>query len=105
MGNGMFGGHPCTKSRQNEPAISGTPCCGGRWIYGQRYDRSKTRRLLLSPSPGAAAHAGLDRHFAMQNRRAGGQRFGRIDDRVGIDAIVAIEVGDGAGLLALEEAN
>ena len=33
--------------------------------------------------------ARLNRHFAMQHRGAG-EAFGRIDDRIGIDAVVAI---------------
>src|ERR1700735_5342438 len=31
-GNGTFDRHPRTKYQQNEPAISGTPHCGERWI-------------------------------------------------------------------------
>src|ERR1700681_5102187 len=38
------------------------------------------------------------RHFPMPHRRAGGETFGGVDDGVGVDAVVAIEVIDGAGL-------
>src|ERR1700676_1273052 len=38
------------------------------------------------------------RHLAMPYRRAGGETFGGVDDGVGVDAVVAIEVIDGAGL-------
>src|SRR3954468_21932457 len=41
----------------------------------------------------------------MQHRRAGGEAFGRIDDGVGVDAVVAVEVGDGAGLAELLDAE
>src|ERR1700694_5727645 len=34
----------------------------------------------------------------MPHRRAGGETFGGVDDGVGVDAVVAIEVIDGAGL-------
>src|SRR5262245_28802574 len=40
----------------------------------------------------------LHRHFAVQHGRAGLHRLGHVDDRIGIDAVVAIEVGDAAGL-------
>src|SRR5579863_10064378 len=47
----------------------------------------------LGPS-GPASH----RHFAMPHRCAGGEAFGRIEDRVGVEAVVPIEIVDGAGL-------
>src|SRR6516164_2328464 len=45
------------------------------------------------------------RHFAMQNRRAKGEAFGGIDNRVGIDPVVAVEVVDRAGLAELRHAE
>src|SRR6478735_6505866 len=47
----------------------------------------------------------LNRHFPMQHRRTGGEAFSRIDDGVGVDAVVAVEVGDGAGLAELLNAE
>src|SRR3954447_7692398 len=40
----------------------------------------------------------LHRHFTMPHRGAGGEAFGRVDDGVGVDAVVAIQLVDGAGL-------
>src|ERR1700739_1523474 len=37
------------------------------------------------------------RHFAMQNRSTECEALGGIDDGVGIDAVMAIELVDGAG--------
>src|SRR5581483_6951043 len=45
------------------------------------------------------------RHLAVQDRRAGCEALGRIDDGVGVDAVVAIEVGDGAGLAEMLDAE
>src|SRR5579872_7542007 len=45
-------------------------------------------------APGPTSHG----QFPVTHRRAGGETFGRIDDGVGIDAVVAIEVVDRAGL-------
>src|SRR5690348_12989374 len=47
----------------------------------------------------------LHRHLAMEHRRARGEAFRRIDDRIRVDAVVAIEVGDGAGLAELLDAE
>ena len=47
----------------------------------------------------------LHRHFAVPHRRAGGEAFGCIDDGVGIHAVVAVEVVDGAGLAELLDAE
>src|SRR5512143_1115057 len=41
----------------------------------------------------------------MEDRGAGGEAFGRIDDGVGIDAVVAVEVGNRAGLAELLDAE
>src|SRR5262245_50011209 len=45
------------------------------------------------------------RHFAVPHGTAGGEAYGRIDDRVGVDAIVPIEVVDGAGLAEVLDAE
>src|SRR5450755_60045 len=57
----------------------------GLWIPGSRFAR-----------PGMTTSISSHRHFAMQHGRAGGQAFGRINDGVGVDAVVAIEIIDGA---------
>src|ERR1700759_1695006 len=44
-------------------------------------------------------------HLAMQHRRTGRQAFRRIYDGCGVDAVVAIEVGDGAGLTEMLDAE
>src|SRR5215471_6258345 len=46
----------------------------------------------------AGTTAGLHRHFAVQDRGTGRKACGGVDDGVGIDAVVAIQVVDGAGL-------
>ena len=45
------------------------------------------------------------RHFAVPHRRAGGQAFRRVDNGVGVDAVVAIELVDGAGLAEMLDAE
>src|SRR4051812_50018884 len=44
-------------------------------------------------------------HFAVPHRCAGGQAFRRVDDGVGVDAVVAIELVDGAGLAEMLNAE
>src|SRR5260370_4259925 len=38
------------------------------------------------------------RHLAVPHRRAGGDGFGGVDDGVGVDAVVAVEIVDRPGL-------
>src|SRR5271154_7157591 len=57
---------------------------------GYRSLRAQGRRL----SSTATSH----RHFAVPHGRPGGEAFGRIDDGVGVEAVMAVEVVDGAGL-------
>src|SRR6267378_1088439 len=45
------------------------------------------------------------RHLAVPHRRAGGDGFGGVDDGVGVDAVVAIEIVDGAGLPEMLDAE
>src|SRR5450631_2952626 len=45
------------------------------------------------------------RHFAVPYRRAGGQGFRRIDDGVGVDAVVAVELADRSGLAKMLDAE
>ena len=39
------------------------------------------------------------------HRGAGGETFGRIDDGIGVDAVVAVELADGAGLAEMLDAE
>src|SRR5260370_1373974 len=87
------------------PAKAGThtPCPSLR-ARGQR--PSATTRAgdygsLLSQGRQILSH----RHFAVPHRRAGGEAFGRVDDGVGIDAVVAVEVIDRAGLAEMLDAE
>jgi hypothetical protein len=41
----------------------------------------------------------------MTHRRAGGEAFGGVDDGVGVDAVVEIEVGNRAGLAEMLDAE
>src|ERR1700721_2098537 len=45
------------------------------------------------------------RHLAVPHRGAGGEAFGGVDDGVGVHAMVAIEVVDGAGLAEMLDAE
>jgi hypothetical protein len=45
------------------------------------------------------------RHLAMPHRRACGEAFGGVDDGVGVHAVMAIEVVDGAGLAEMLDAE
>src|SRR5947207_15256683 len=47
----------------------------------------------------------LHRHFAVPHRGAGGDGFGGVDDGVGVDAVVAIEVIDRPGLPKMLDAE
>src|SRR5215212_4491951 len=69
--------------------------------------RSKTGEAASLPSRGALFWESpvSHRHFAEPDRSAGGQALGRIDDGVGVDAVVAIEVVDGAGLAEMLHAK
>src|SRR5882724_7808668 len=57
-----------------------------------------TRRIVLAYPPLEGDGKKSHRHFAVPHRRAGGQAFRGVDDGVGVDAVVAIEVIDGPGL-------
>src|SRR5215813_12532351 len=83
-----------------------------RWRPGARRPIARDLRTSLVVSTGALTLlrgvmgprirgddvGGLHRHLAVQDRRAGGEAFGGVDDGVGVDAIGTIEVIDGAGL-------
>src|SRR5580692_6369186 len=45
------------------------------------------------------------RHLSMPYRRAGGEAFSRVDDGVGVHAVVAVEVTDTAGLAEMLDAE
>src|SRR5258708_6288876 len=51
-----------------------------------------------SPATGRGGNGKSHRHFAVPHRRARGQGFRCVEDGVGVHAVVAIEVVDGAGL-------
>src|SRR5215210_3279311 len=59
-----------------------SPACGGGLGWG----------LLRITRP--ASH----RHFAVPHRRAGGEAFGGVDDGIGVNAVVTVQLVDGAGL-------
>jgi hypothetical protein len=48
--------------------------------------------------PGVRRDDKLNRHLAVPHRCASGQGFGCVNDGVGVDAVVAVEVGNRAGL-------
>src|ERR1700730_5400132 len=53
----------------------------------------------MTPNANSLSHRRIShRHFAVPHRPARGQGFRRIDDGVGVHAVVPIEVIDGAGL-------
>src|ERR1700712_3468772 len=92
-GNVAFNGHPCTNAVKNEPAISGAQRCGA----GFRGDDEGP----LSRGATNTSH----RHLAVPHRSAGGEAFGGIDDGVGVDAVMAIEIADAAGLAEMLDAE
>src|SRR4051794_608296 len=93
---GRFGRHPFTKAPAIEPAICGASVAADGGYMSRWRERGKVAQDDERP---------LHRHLPMQHRRAGGEAFGRIDDGVGVDAVVAVEVGDGAGLAELLDAE
>src|SRR3981081_4046915 len=58
-------------------------CEGSKTIGFSRRPCGKQGRQIPSP-----------RHFAVPHRRARGQAFRRVDDGVGVDAVVAVEIID-----------
>src|SRR6266852_9546433 len=64
--------------------------------------------LRLLTFPGGPSSGGQEishRHFAVPHRGTRCQAFRRIDDGVGVHAVVAIEVIDGAGLAEMLDAE
>ena len=88
------------------PANAG---CIAQWPVKQRDRDFKQPACEVRWTPAfAGATAGSDvlhRHLAVPHRRARREAFGRIDDGVGVDAVVAVEVADGAGLAELLDAE
>src|ERR1700728_4404892 len=69
-------------------------------------DGEASRQPVCRPSVyKTAALSWLNRHFAVPYRTAGGDAFRRIDDGVGVDAMVAIEIVDRAGLAEMLDAQ
>src|SRR5207248_4424008 len=71
------------------PPPQPSPACGGGLGWG----------LLRITGP--TSH----RHFAVPHRRAGGQALGRVDNGVGVNAVVTIELVDRAGLAEMLNAE
>src|ERR1700677_805058 len=65
----------------------------------------ETRRAVLLALPWEGDGRKSHRHLAVPDRGAGGEAFGRIDDGIGVDAMVAVEVVDGAGLAEMLDAE
>ena len=65
---------------------------------GPRFREDDARRRLPTTN---TSH----RHLAVAHRGAGGEAFGGLDDGVGVDAVVAIEVADRAGLAEMLDAE
>src|SRR6185369_8452582 len=61
----------------------------------------RVRRDDIWLAPPAPSH----RHLAVPHGCADGEAFGRIDDGVGVDAVVAVEVSNSAGLAELLDAE
>src|ERR1700728_1053154 len=99
-GSEASGKHPCTKGRKNEPAICGAPPFGGMPDI-----RSGVRRAQDGANISEGPLPKLNRHFAVPDRTAGRDAFRRIDDGVGVDAMVAVEIVDGAGLAEMLDAE
>src|SRR5215213_9747037 len=59
----------------------------------------------LSRVRGRAGVGESHRHFAVPHRRAGGKAFGGVDNGVGVNSVVAIEVVDGASLAEMLNAE
>src|SRR5215470_6647622 len=87
--NPPYAGHRVAADLKYRP--EGAPCSSNAPIrrINSRYSTAIDRHRPRVP---------LYRHLAVQDRRAGGEAFGGIDDGVGVDAIGAIEIVDGAGL-------
>src|SRR3954452_853201 len=107
---GRFGRHPCTKAPAIEPAMCGASIAadGGYmslWRRGGKVSPHSRCHPGLVRNCALGRDDELNRHLPMQHRRAGGEAFGRIDDGVGVDAVVAVEVGDGASLAELLDAE
>src|SRR5947209_1763915 len=128
---GRFGRHPCTKAPAIEPAICGASVAADGGYMSRWRERGKVATDVIPGralwrEPGIHFSAGLrgsmdsglalraprndqlsasHRHLPMQHRGAGGEAFGGIDDGVGIQAVVAVQVGECAGLAELLDAE
>ncbi len=87
--------YPCTKAREFEPAICGTPAL------------RQTLDIRAGVGGWQDGSASADQTAILRCRTGApdSQRFRRIDDGVGVDAVVAIEVVDGAGLAEMLDAE
>src|SRR5690242_3783379 len=79
--------------------------------YGFRARDSRTKltqsvNFVSTSRPGMTTFiVGSHRHLPVQHRPACGQAFGGVDDGVGVDAVVAVEIADGAGLAEMFDAE
>src|SRR5665647_12386 len=70
--------------------------CASNAVQTERIASGSLPKLALSRKERAVLY--LHRHLAVPHRRSGGQAFRRVDDGIGVDAIVAVKVADAAGL-------
>src|SRR5882757_9433539 len=86
--DGTSGKHPCTKAPEIEPALRGAADDAERHIRLIMW--RKQGRPASSPPRGNDSNS--HRHLAMPHRRTDSEAFRRIDDGVGVHAVMAIEV-------------
>ena len=73
------------------------------WIYTRsKYLLNKITSdpIIACPMRPMVSH----RHFPVQHRCAGAEAFGGVDDAVGVDTVVAVEILDRAGLAEMLDA-
>src|SRR3984893_12848294 len=74
-------------------------CCATR--SGAQLSRGPRPPSIAGAFAGFASH----RHFAVPHRGAGGHAFRRVDDGVGVDTVVAVELADRPGLAKMLDAE
>src|SRR5258706_10648383 len=89
--------HKCQLLRKPPATVQTTTAAE----YGSPLSRGTTMRAVLSQGRQRGSH----RHLAVPHRGAGGDGFGGVDDGVGVDAVVAVEIVDRPGLPEMLDAE
>jgi hypothetical protein len=96
--------HDTLKQRRGGSKAHCFPVCGA---VARETSGSRSFQHAWPPTPGPSPQGGGEshRHFAVAHGGSGREVFGGVDDGVGVEAVMAVEVVDGAGLPEMLDAE